>query len=150
LNWPIAALCVWPQPSSGDNVAIITEATVVGLPAFARHSRRVASGLLGHDEAMNEDPLTLVVTFDAHSDTRHELVGRLLDLVPLTTAEPGCLLYELHEDLNDPNRFTFVETWANPAAHAAHDLTDHVQAIIADIPRLTRHRVTIQRLRKLL
>jgi quinol monooxygenase YgiN len=105
---------------------------------------------MGNDEAMNEEALTLVVTFNAHSETRHELVGRLLALVPLTIAEAGCVAYELHEDLNDPNRFTFVETWATPEAHAAHDLTGHVQAIVADIPRLTRHPVTIQRLRKLI
>jgi quinol monooxygenase YgiN len=104
---------------------------------------------VGKDGFVNDDPVVLVVNFDAHPNTRHELIGRLLELVRLTTAEPGCVRYELHEDLKDPNRFTFVETWESAEAHAAHDLTEHVQAIVADIPRLTRQPVTIQRLRKL-
>jgi quinol monooxygenase YgiN len=112
----------------------------------SRHRRQLA---VGKDGLMNNEPVVLVVNFDAQEGTRHELVARLLELVRLTTVEPGCVRYELHEDLNDPLRFTFVETWESAEAHGAHDLTDHVQAIIADIPRLTRQPVVIQRLRKL-
>ena len=37
----------------------------------------------------------------------------MLDLVEATLKEEGCIRYELHQDNNQTNRFTFVEAWEN-------------------------------------
>ncbi|MDH3670042.1 MAG: antibiotic biosynthesis monooxygenase [Gammaproteobacteria bacterium] len=42
-----------------------------------------------------------------------ELKQAMLDLVDATLKEDGCIRYELHRDNNEPNRFTFLETWEN-------------------------------------
>jgi quinol monooxygenase YgiN len=96
---------------------------------------------------MSTDQIVLVATFHARPETHDELYGRLLQMVELTVAEPGCLRYELHTNDADPMQFTFVETWASAAALAGHDDTAHVRAIISDVPRLTSRPLMIQRLR---
>jgi quinol monooxygenase YgiN len=94
-------------------------------------------------------PIVLIAIFDAKPDTADELRERLIELETLSKVEDGCERYELHTDDERPLRFTYVETWSSAAAHAAHDLTDHVQRIIRDIPRLTARPVEIHRLRRL-
>ena len=96
----------------------------------------------------DSQPVVLVVSFRAHASTFDELRTRLEEMVRLTTPDAGCINYMLHTDDNDPLRLTFVETWATDAHHAAHDLTPHVQAIIADTPRLTSEPALVQRLRR--
>ncbi len=39
--------------------------------------------------------------------------------------EPGCLLFEVLQQEDEPTRFTLVEVWASPEAHAAHRETPH-------------------------
>jgi len=95
------------------------------------------------------EQIVLVASFDARPETRVELLARLHELARLTTRETGCLQYELHENVADPNRFAFVETWADAAALSSHDRSDHVQAMIRDVPRLATGPVVIDRLRKL-
>ena len=95
-----------------------------------------------------QTPVVLVAIFHAHPETRDELYHRLLHMVELTVVEPGCEQYELHTADNDPLQFTFIETWASDEALARHDATTHVQAIIADVARLTSRPLTVHRLRK--
>lgn len=80
--------------------------------------------------------VVLLVEFTARPDTVEELRERLLRLVVLTRAEDGCLRYDLHSHPDDPLRLTFVEEWASPAAHAAHDETEWVRDIREHLPRL--------------
>lgn len=94
-------------------------------------------------------PLVLIAIFDAKPETVDELRDRLIELERLSNLEEGCEQYQLHTDDEHPLRFTYVETWSSDAAHAAHDQTDHVQAIIRDIPRLTTKPVELHRLRRL-
>ena len=41
------------------------------------------------------------------------------------TQEPGCLVYELHFDPEDPSKFMFYEKFANQAAVDHHLNTPH-------------------------
>jgi quinol monooxygenase YgiN len=93
------------------------------------------------------DPLAMVVEFRAAPGRADELRSALLDLVGPTRAEEGCLRYDLHDDLDDPDRLAFYEVWATAEAHAAHDRTDHVLAIVAALPRLTAEPPRVVRLR---
>jgi quinol monooxygenase YgiN len=90
--------------------------------------------------AAEDASVVLVVEFTARPDTLDELRERLLRLVALTRTEDGCLRYDLHGHPDDPLRLTFVEEWASPAAHAAHDGTDWVRDIREHLPRLVAGR----------
>ena len=95
------------------------------------------------------DTVVLVVEFTARPDSIDELRERLLVLVGRTRAEPGCLRYDLHSHRDDSLRLTFVEEWASPAAHAAHDETAWVREIREHLPRLVGDGVRLVRLARL-
>lgn len=92
--------------------------------------------------------IIVLALFEAKPETQVELRDRLRELERRTRQEAGCIQYELHEDLDDPNRFAFVETWADLAALDAHDHTDHVAAIRRDMPALTAAPADVRRFRK--
>ena len=96
---------------------------------------------------MTDDRLALVVEFRAAPGRIDDLRTALLELTVATRAEDGCLRYDLHEDLGDPDVLAFYEVWASPAAHAAHDTTAHIAAFVARIPELTAEPPRLLRLR---
>jgi quinol monooxygenase YgiN len=49
-----------------------------------------------------------------------ELKRVLIGLAAPTRKEPGCLSYEIFQNLADPCDFTFVEEWSSDAALDAH------------------------------
>ncbi|MFE2409042.1 putative quinol monooxygenase [Kitasatospora sp. NPDC059408] len=55
-------------------------------------------------------------------------------LAPLVRAEEGCLQYDLHRVVGDPDRFVLTELWASREALAAHDVTPHMVAADAAGP----------------
>ena len=98
---------------------------------------------------MTTDPVALVVVFRAAPGRIDELRSALLELTVATRAEDGCVLYDLHEDVNDPDVLAFYEIWATPAAHAAHDETPHVKAFVARFPELLDGPPRVNRLRRI-
>jgi quinol monooxygenase YgiN len=44
-------------------------------------------------------------------------------------AEPGCLYYQPHRDLDDPRIFFFYEQFADEDAYKAHGESEHFQRI---------------------
>jgi quinol monooxygenase YgiN len=98
---------------------------------------------------MTDEPLALVVEFRAAPGRAEDLRAALLELTVATRAEDGCLRYDLHEDVEDPDVLTFYEVWSSPAAHAAHDATPHVTSFVARIPDLTAEAPRMRRLRRI-
>jgi quinol monooxygenase YgiN len=98
---------------------------------------------------MATEPVALVVVFRAAPGRIDDLRAALLDLTVATRAEDGCLLYDLHEDVDDPDVLAFYEVWATPAAHAAHDETAHVQAFVARFSELLDGSPRVNRLRRI-
>ena len=45
-----------------------------------------------------------------------------------TRQETGCLRYDLHVDLDDPTKFTFIEEWESREALDKHGQSDHIAA----------------------
>ena len=98
---------------------------------------------------MTDEPLALVVEFRAAPGRADDLRAALLELTVATRAEDGCLRYDLHVDVVDPDVLVFYEVWASPAAHAAHDATAHVTSFVARIPELTVEAPRMRRLRRI-
>lgn len=51
-------------------------------------------------------------------------------LVKATREEPGCLHYELCQDLKDPGHFLFIEAWKDEEALEAHIASHHFQKLV--------------------
>jgi quinol monooxygenase YgiN len=69
---------------------------------------------------------------------RPEFADRWLDLVAdftaATRAEPGNIFFDWSRDVDDPNRYTLVEAFADDDAGAAHVNSAHFQAAVAMLP----------------
>lgn len=83
-------------------------------------------------------PIRCVARVVAIPERVEELRTLLLKLLVPTRAEPGCLRYELLQNLQDPTDFTFVEEWRDETAVAAHMTKPHVREVLARVPDLLR------------
>lgn len=77
---------------------------------------------------MTHQQLTVTATIIARPDKRELVKQALLDLIPPTLEEEGCLNYDLHQDNENPDRFFFYENWATRALWLNHNASAHIAA----------------------
>lgn len=66
------------------------------------------------------------------------------EMIKATLAEPGCIRYDLMQDITEPDHLTFVEEWESREALAAHFETAHMAVWRkASAPHLTGRDVRI-------
>ncbi len=58
--------------------------------------------------------------------------------------DPGCLRFDVSQDLEDPTRWVMHEVYDTPAAHAAHRQSVHFQAYDAVAQRAVTEKVVIR------
>jgi quinol monooxygenase YgiN len=75
--------------------------------------------------------MTYVVTAKWTAQPGNEAAVReaILELIVLSRAEPGSLMYQAHEDPDDPRVFFFYEQYADQAAYEAHGASEHFQRL---------------------
>jgi quinol monooxygenase YgiN len=71
---------------------------------------------------MTNGKVTVVARIRAREGQEARVRRELLALIPPTTAEKGCISYDLHQAAEDPSLFMFYENWLSRA-----DLEDHLQ-----------------------
>ncbi len=93
-------------------------------------------------EKMKE--FVLVGKMKAKPDCETRLEDALKALSIGTYTEPGCILYALHRDVEDPSVFVLVEGWVSQEALEAHFNSPHflqqfpiISSLIVDEPELT-------------
>lgn len=84
----------------------------------------------------NKDSVIVIAHFTAKPGKEGELQDFLQSLVAPTRSEPGCVRYEVNQDLDDPSTFTFVETFADKAGFDAHCATPYVAKLFELLPIL--------------
>jgi quinol monooxygenase YgiN len=78
---------------------------------------------------MPEGPFRVVARFKAVPEKVEEVRALLSALVEPTRKEPGCLVYELLQNVKDPADFTFLEEWESDSAFDTHTNSDHIKAM---------------------
>ena len=73
-------------------------------------------------------PLTIVARFKAKPGREEKLARNLLNLIPPTLVEPGCLNYDLHRSTEDPAVFLFFENWESRETWLDHMESEHLKA----------------------
>ena len=76
-----------------------------------------------------KQPIILNAHLHAAPGRENELGNALRSLVAPSRLEPGCLTYELHQDVERPGSFMFYEKFADQEALDAHLATDHFKAL---------------------
>ena len=97
---------------------------------------------------MSKSTLHVVARFSLLPDKLDEFIRETTrTLVEPTLAEPGCIRYELCQDLTDPTRFAMIEAWESDAALERHlareDLRETVTRLAVlspGIPEVSRFR----------
>ena len=79
-----------------------------------------------------EGPVTLLVTVRVRKEGRATLREELRKIVTATRQEDGCLIYEVHESREEPDRIVFYERWAS----AAHWTRHQAQDFMADFAKI--------------
>lgn len=82
-----------------------------------------------HPELENPmSDLIIVARVEAKPGHAKELVAAQVELVQAARKQPGCLLYDLHEDEDQPGRVLFFERWRDRASWEAHMKGAHITA----------------------
>ncbi|OZM70008.1 antibiotic biosynthesis monooxygenase [Amycolatopsis antarctica] len=94
---------------------------------------------------MTDGPLNIVARFQSAPDAQDRLRERLTELIAPTRAERGCLSYRLYVAADDPSALVMVEEWADLESIAAHNESEHLRALSADLPGLVAEppRITV-------
>ena len=79
---------------------------------------------------------TLIGMVVAKDETREELARILAAQVAPTRAEPGCINYDFHVDVKDPNVFMFYENWRSREDLDAHLKMPHLKPLFDRLDEL--------------
>jgi quinol monooxygenase YgiN len=74
---------------------------------------------------MKDSPIILNVHTQAVAGREADLGGAFHSLIAPSRQEPGCLVYELHVDPEDPGKFMFYEKFKDQAALDVHLASPH-------------------------
>jgi len=96
------------------------------------------------------DLLTVIAYMRAAAGKRADLRQALEALIEPTSREKGYINYDLHQSIEDPDRFFFYENWESEADLDAHLAAPHLTAFAARIPELLDERgLTVNRVKRI-
>ena len=75
--------------------------------------------------------ITIVAKLTARKEHVEALKAELLKMVAPTLQEEGCIVYRLHQDINDPTIFIFYENWKNSTCLEQHLKSRHYLAYVS-------------------
>jgi quinol monooxygenase YgiN len=80
----------------------------------------------------------IVCELRCETANRERVRQLVLQFVEPARLEEGCLYYDLHQKLDDPNTFFIIDGWANEDALDRHASNPHVAAVMKELgPLLT-------------
>jgi len=90
--------------------------------------------------------LTIVAHIKAKADKVELVKTELLKLIETTRAEQGCIIYNLHQDNENPAHFLFYENWESRDLWQTHmdnqHLKDYLKAVEGAVEEFTLHEMT--------
>lgn len=96
------------------------------------------------------DLLTVIASMRAAPGRRGELRAALEALIEPTSQEKGYVNYDLHQGVEDPDRFFFYENWASGEHLDAHLAAPHLVEFAGRIPDLLdENGLTVNRVRRI-
>ena len=75
-------------------------------------------------------PLVIFAHIEAKPDQIDLVKSELMKLIAPTQVEDGCILYDLHQDNDNPAVFKFYEQWVSRELWQAHMASDHLAAYV--------------------
>jgi quinol monooxygenase YgiN len=75
----------------------------------------------------NDSMIYVVATTEVKPESREAFIKGARECNTATRQEKGCLAYESHISINDPNLFVVVERWASREDLNAHGRAPHMK-----------------------
>ena len=82
-------------------------------------------GSFSGNYAIQDETLTIVATITIKPEHKEDVLKAVKAVVDATRKETGNIFYDVFEDVNNPLKFVFIETWKSQAAIDAHNKTAH-------------------------
>jgi len=87
---------------------------------------------------------TVIATLHAKPGKEEELEQALVNLVPLTRKEEGCIDYHLHRCLGQKGRFIFYENWASKEEWEKHLEMPYIQDLLGKADTLLANELKLE------
>lgn len=91
--------------------------------------------------------LPIIVKFEIEQEHLELVKSELLKILEPTRKEEGCMLYELHEDIENPNILMFYEVWETKEHWMVHDKQEHIEvfrkAVAGKIKKTTFNKLRV-------
>lgn len=88
--------------------------------------------------ARRSDEIHIVCELRCETANRERVRQLALQFVEPARSEVGCLYYNLHQKLDEPNTFFIIDGWSSQEAVDAHARNAHVAAVMKELgPLLT-------------
>lgn len=72
--------------------------------------------------------LKIIATIIIKEEFRSELMDVFKSVVDATRKEPGCISYNLNQDVKDATKYVILEQWKDQSAIDSHNESTHFQA----------------------
>lgn len=97
---------------------------------------------------MNKNTLEVVAIVETTSERADELKSICNGLIEPTRKEDGCISYELYQDISNPGKFIFIETWQSKEHLDVHLKTPHLVAAGEAFSKILTKELVIMMLNK--
>jgi quinol monooxygenase YgiN len=79
---------------------------------------------------IQDEPLTIVATITIKPEYKAEILNAVKAVVDATRKEPGNIFYDVFEDVKNPLKLTFIETWKSQSAIDSHNNSAHFKTFV--------------------
>ena len=90
-------------------------------------------GSCADKQVVKGDALCIIATVTMAPEYKKEVLVAVQAVVDATRKEQGCASYCVYEDVNDPLKFVFIETWKSQDAFEFHTKTAHFNDFVKAI-----------------
>lgn len=77
--------------------------------------------------------LKIVATIEIKKNFNEDAINILKEVVNETRKEEGCMSYDLHQDVQNPQKYTILEVWQSQDAINSHNNSEHFKKFVKDI-----------------
>jgi len=82
-------------------------------------------GSFADNQDVKDETLTIVATVTVKPEYKEDVLKAIKTVVGATRKEPGNIFYDVFEDVKNPLKFVFIETWKSRAAIDSHNQSAH-------------------------
>ena len=82
-------------------------------------------GSFADNQEVKDETLTIVATVTVKLEYRDDVLKAIKTVVDATRKEQGNIFYDVFEDVKNPLKFVFIETWKSQEAIDLHNKSTH-------------------------